>query len=78
MALLDQLFPGLEDELLAACAVTIDFPGDALWLSPSGWSQRFRPGLRLVSCSQRHAPAIDEGGDLKTEDQSKEVGDGSI
>jgi 2-polyprenyl-6-methoxyphenol hydroxylase-like FAD-dependent oxidoreductase len=52
MALLDQLFPGLEDELLAAGAVPIDFPGDALWLSPAGWSQRFRPGLRLVSCSR--------------------------
>jgi 2-polyprenyl-6-methoxyphenol hydroxylase-like FAD-dependent oxidoreductase len=52
MAVLDQLFPGLEDELLAAGAVTIDFPGDALWLSPAGWSQRFRPGLRLVSCSR--------------------------
>ena len=36
MALLDQLFPGLEDELLAAGAVPIDFPGDALWLSPPG------------------------------------------
>jgi 2-polyprenyl-6-methoxyphenol hydroxylase-like FAD-dependent oxidoreductase len=52
MALLDRLFPGLEGELLAAGAVTIDFPGDALWLSPAGWSQRFRPGLRLVSCSR--------------------------
>ena len=52
MALLDQLFPGLEDELLAAGAVPIDFPGDALWLSPAGWSQRFRPGLRLVSCTR--------------------------
>jgi 2-polyprenyl-6-methoxyphenol hydroxylase-like FAD-dependent oxidoreductase len=52
MALLDQLFPGLEDELLAAGALPIDFPGDAVWLSPAGWSQRFRPGLRLVSCSR--------------------------
>jgi 2-polyprenyl-6-methoxyphenol hydroxylase-like FAD-dependent oxidoreductase len=52
MALLDQLFPGLEQELLAAGAVPIDFPGDAVWLSPAGWSQRFRPGLRLVSCSR--------------------------
>jgi protoporphyrinogen oxidase len=49
MAVLDQLFPGLEDELLAAGAVLMDFPGDAVWLNPSGWSQRFRPGLRLVS-----------------------------
>jgi 2-polyprenyl-6-methoxyphenol hydroxylase-like FAD-dependent oxidoreductase len=52
MAVLDQLFPGLEGELVAAGAVPIDFPGDALWLSPAGWSQRFRPGLRLVSCSR--------------------------
>jgi 2-polyprenyl-6-methoxyphenol hydroxylase-like FAD-dependent oxidoreductase len=52
MALLDRLFPGLEGELLAAGAVTIDFPGDVLWLSPAGWSRRFRPGLRLVSCSR--------------------------
>jgi 2-polyprenyl-6-methoxyphenol hydroxylase-like FAD-dependent oxidoreductase len=51
-AVLDQLFPGLEQELLAAGAVPIDFPGDAVWLSPAGWSQRFRPGLRLVSCSR--------------------------
>jgi 2-polyprenyl-6-methoxyphenol hydroxylase-like FAD-dependent oxidoreductase len=52
MALLDQLFPCLEEELLAAGAVPIDFPGDALCLSPAGWSERFRPGLRLVSCSR--------------------------
>jgi 2-polyprenyl-6-methoxyphenol hydroxylase-like FAD-dependent oxidoreductase len=52
MAVLEQQFPGLEAELLAAGAATIDFPGDVVWLGPAGWSERFRPGLELVSCSR--------------------------
>ena len=52
MDLLERRFPGLRAELLAAGAVTIDFPGDVVWLGPGGWSERFSPGLELVSCSR--------------------------
>jgi 2-polyprenyl-6-methoxyphenol hydroxylase-like FAD-dependent oxidoreductase len=52
MAELERLFPGLEAELLAAGAVRFDFPGDVVWLGAAGWSQRFRPGLTLLSCTR--------------------------
>lgn len=49
---LETLFPGIETELLKAGAVPVDWPGDALWLTAAGWSQRFRPGLSIVSLSR--------------------------
>lgn len=51
-AVLEQLFPGLVAELLAAGAQSFEWPGDILWLSPGGWGQRFRPGLPMLSASR--------------------------
>lgn len=51
-AVLEQRFPGLIAELLAAGAHSFSWPGDVLWLSPVGWGQRFRPGLQMLSCSR--------------------------
>ncbi|HEY5836669.1 FAD-dependent oxidoreductase [Streptomyces sp.] len=49
---LELLLPGLVPELIAEGGVPIDWPGDALWLTPAGWSDRFRPGMSIVSASR--------------------------
>jgi flavin-dependent dehydrogenase len=41
LELLEQLFPGLEDALLAAGAAEIGVPADVLWLTAAGWRERF-------------------------------------
>ncbi|MGH2615093.1 MAG: 2-polyprenyl-6-methoxyphenol hydroxylase-like oxidoreductase, partial [Thermomicrobiales bacterium] len=35
-----QYFPGIEDELLGAGAVVIEWPTEAVWLTPRGWMRR--------------------------------------
>ena len=50
--LLERLFPGLAAELQAAGASTVAWPGDVLWLTPAGWSTRFRPGFPFLCCSR--------------------------
>jgi len=52
LSTLDTLIPGLQREILDAGAVPIDWPGDALWLTAAGWSERFRPGTSIVSVSR--------------------------
>lgn len=52
LTLFEALFPGIQTELVEAGAVPVDWPGDALWLTPAGWSHRFRPGMSLVSLSR--------------------------
>ncbi|MFB4313781.1 NAD(P)/FAD-dependent oxidoreductase [Actinomadura sp. 21ATH] len=37
----EQLFPGLEKELLAAGVPDIGVPSDLLWMTPGGWRRRF-------------------------------------
>jgi 2-polyprenyl-6-methoxyphenol hydroxylase-like FAD-dependent oxidoreductase len=32
--------------------VPIEWPTEAVWLTPRGWMRRFSPGLRFVSCSR--------------------------
>ncbi|HEY4020749.1 MAG TPA: FAD-dependent monooxygenase [Pseudonocardiaceae bacterium] len=49
---LEQLLPGLRQELLAAGAVPLELPGDAGWLTPAGWCERFPDGLPFVSASR--------------------------
>ena len=49
---LETLLPGIVGELLDRGAVPLDWPGDALWLTPAGWSSRFRPGMSIVSASR--------------------------
>ncbi|MDP9470108.1 MAG: FAD-dependent monooxygenase [Chloroflexota bacterium] len=52
LEVLEELFPGLEAELVDAGAPTIPSPRDVLWLTAAGWCRRFPPRLRLLSCSR--------------------------
>lgn len=49
---LDQLFPGLLDELRAAGAVEVAAPTDVLYLSATGWRERFPATHRLIGISR--------------------------
>ncbi|MGW1003797.1 NAD(P)/FAD-dependent oxidoreductase [Streptomyces sp. NPDC002520] len=49
---LEKLLPGFVNELVDAGGVPLDWPGDALWLTPAGWCSRFRPGMSIVSASR--------------------------
>lgn len=51
-AALEQLFPGLQDDLAVAGAVWVGIPEELLWLSASGWGQRFAASHRLLSSSR--------------------------
>ncbi len=50
--ILERLFPGLRDELLAAGAPIVDFSADFKLLSPTGWGPRFRSPFTTFSCSR--------------------------
>lgn len=50
--LLDQLFPGIVADLHAAGAVDVEWPREVLWLSTAGWSERYTPGITLLSASR--------------------------
>jgi pimeloyl-ACP methyl ester carboxylesterase/flavin-dependent dehydrogenase len=47
-----RLFPGIADELVNAGAIQLEWPTDAIWLTPRGWSKRFAPGIVFISCSR--------------------------
>ena len=49
---LEQLFPGFQDELVAAGAHLIDLAGELAWLSPAGWGVRFPSDVTIISCSR--------------------------
>jgi 2-polyprenyl-6-methoxyphenol hydroxylase-like FAD-dependent oxidoreductase len=49
---LEQLFPGIGNELIAAGAEVIDAAGDIAWLTPAGWGARFRSGICSFACSR--------------------------
>lgn len=51
-AILAELFPGLEDDLIAAGARPIDMGRDLAWLTPAGWGVRFRSGLEHLPVSR--------------------------
>jgi pimeloyl-ACP methyl ester carboxylesterase/flavin-dependent dehydrogenase len=46
----ERLFPGIAGELIDAGATPLEWPTDAVLLSPRGWSKRFAPGIQFVSC----------------------------
>lgn len=52
LSLLEERFPGLSDALRAAGALTVHWPADVLWHSPSGWAQRYDSELEFISCSR--------------------------
>ena len=43
--ILEQLFPGLQNELVAAGAPVLDPRTDTAWFSPAGWAMQFDPDL---------------------------------
>ncbi|MEG4349897.1 FAD-dependent monooxygenase [Microcoleus sp. LAD1_D3] len=50
--IIEELFPGLEAELIAQGAVTVDMAGDVEWLNPFGWTARFPSGFTVLSFSR--------------------------
>ena len=49
---MESLLPGIVEEFIGHGAVRLDWPGDALWLTPAGWCSRFTPGMSIVSSSR--------------------------
>ncbi len=47
--ILDELFTGFTDEMIAEGAVLFDMASDAAWLTPKGWGVRFASDLRGLS-----------------------------
>jgi 2-polyprenyl-6-methoxyphenol hydroxylase-like FAD-dependent oxidoreductase len=67
---LEALFPGLEEEILAAGTRPLDVAEELAWLTPAGWAPRFRSGITILPCRRdllewrlrervRRNPAID-------------------
>ncbi|NEP42858.1 MAG: 2-polyprenyl-6-methoxyphenol hydroxylase-like oxidoreductase, partial [Okeania sp. SIO2H7] len=50
--IMEELFPGLEAELLDAGAAVLDMGGDVEWLNPFGWGIRFPSGFQALSFSR--------------------------
>ena len=50
--ILEHLFPGIRDELIAGGAPTVEWPAELLWLAPSGWVQRTGAPYELISASR--------------------------
>jgi len=47
--ILEQLFPGLNDEMIADGAPLLDMADDLSWLTPGGWGVRFSSELRMLA-----------------------------
>ncbi|SRR5579883_1209578 len=52
LRILEQLFPGIKEELIAAGASPIDWIEDWSMLGSSGWAPRFPSGLNSLTCSR--------------------------
>lgn len=50
--IMEELFPGLETDLLEAGAAVLDMGGDVEWLNPFGWGLRFPSGFMAFSFSR--------------------------
>ncbi|VEP17790.1 conserved hypothetical protein [Hyella patelloides LEGE 07179] len=50
--IMEELFPGIYDELIAQGAATVDMVGDVKWFNPFGWSNRFPSGFMALSFSR--------------------------
>jgi len=50
--ILERLFPGLTNELLAAGAPMMDMGKDVEWLTPAGPALRFESGLTMLTCTR--------------------------
>jgi 2-polyprenyl-6-methoxyphenol hydroxylase-like FAD-dependent oxidoreductase len=47
--ILEQLFPGLQKEMMAAGAPLVGMAEDVAWLTPQGWGVRFNSNLEVLS-----------------------------
>ena len=47
--ILEELFPGLQDELVAAGAPLLDMANDIAWYTPKGWGVRFPSDLMVLA-----------------------------
>lgn len=50
--ILEELFPGLQQELIAAGSLAVDMAGDLAWLTPAGWGIPFDSGLEVLLFSR--------------------------
>lgn len=50
--IIEKLFPGLQDELIAAGAPVLDMGGDMVWLNGAGWTVRFQSGFDILTFSR--------------------------
>ena len=47
--ILEDLFPGLQDEMIAAGAPEVDLAKEVAWFTPAGWGVRFESDLYVLS-----------------------------
>ncbi|MFB2977395.1 NAD(P)/FAD-dependent oxidoreductase [Microseira sp. BLCC-F43] len=50
--ILEELFPGLKDELIAAGAPLLEVGSDSAWYSRFGWAVRFNSGIKIIALSR--------------------------
>ncbi|MDQ3257596.1 MAG: FAD-dependent monooxygenase, partial [Acidobacteriota bacterium] len=50
--ILEEYFPGLQDEMVDTGAPVLDMAGDAAWLTPAGWGLRFPSDLTMLACTR--------------------------
>ncbi|MGD2181862.1 FAD-dependent oxidoreductase [Lusitaniella coriacea] len=51
-AILEELFPGFQEEIVARGAHPLDMAEDLAWLTPFGWGIRFDLNVIMLSCSR--------------------------
>lgn len=54
--ILEQLFPGLQTEMIAAGAPLVDMADEVAWFTPAGWGVRFPSDLKILSFTR---PVLD-------------------
>ena len=47
--IMEELFPGLQDELVAAGAPLLDIANEIAWFTPKGWGVRFPSDLKILA-----------------------------
>ena len=47
--ILDELFPGVQDEMIAAGAPVVDLANEIAWFTPAGWGVRFPSELMVLA-----------------------------
>jgi 2-polyprenyl-6-methoxyphenol hydroxylase-like FAD-dependent oxidoreductase len=50
--ILEELFPGLTDQLIASGALEIDMASESAWLTPAGFGVNFRSGLTMLTMTR--------------------------